>query len=153
MGRSLHKNWVAAFKCIVLMALKCMIQGHTNSRSLNDDLHALLNSVTESKFWVSSCISWFTFQYIRNKLLCGTPLVVNPTCRWAKTHSPLKGQADSSIHFTVLFQHPLGLGLGLGLAAVPSHRLHSEQGRHRGRRAQPENPPTSLVSHSDGFRV
>lgn len=89
-----------------------MIQGHTNSRRLNNDLHPLLNQVTESKFWLSSCITWFTFQHILDKLLSGTPLVMNPTCQWGKTNPPLKGQADTFIHMTVLFQYPLGLGLG-----------------------------------------
>jgi len=84
-------------------------------------------------------------------MLYGTSLVMDPTCHWGKTHSPLKGQADSSIHITVLFQYPLGLGLGL--TAVPSHRLLSEQGRHRGRHAHPANPPKSPVSHSDGSKA
>lgn len=99
-----------------------MIQGHTNSRRLNNDLHALVSLVTEIKFWLSSCIPWFTFQYILGKLLCGTPL---GTCQWGKTQSTPKGQAENSIPITVLFQYPLGLGWDW--LQVPSHCLMSKK--------------------------
>lgn len=44
--------------------------------------HTLLNGDTQSWVCFSFCISWFSFQYILGKLLCGTPL---------PTHSKLTG--------------------------------------------------------------